>query len=47
MDQVMYKTATAVDFSSETPCPVEADGEILGWLPAKVTLIGRQLNFII
>jgi YegS/Rv2252/BmrU family lipid kinase len=47
IDKVMYKTATAVDFSSETPCPIEADGEILGWLPAKVTLISRQLNLII
>lgn len=46
-EDVWYKTATAVEFSSDHPCPVEADGEILGWLPAKVRMIERQLNFLI
>lgn len=47
IDDVYYKTATALDFTSEGPCPIEADGEILGWLPAKVRMIERQLNFLI
>ena len=47
MDEVLYKTATRVDFTSESPCPIEGDGEILGWLPAKVRMIERQLNFLI
>lgn len=47
MDEVLYKTATAIEFTSESPCPVEADGEILGWLPAKVKMIERQMEFLI
>jgi len=47
IDNVWYKTATSIEFSSDDPCPVEGDGEILGWLPAKVRMIERQLNFLI
>ncbi|MEX1239145.1 MAG: YegS/Rv2252/BmrU family lipid kinase [Cyclobacteriaceae bacterium] len=46
-EEVWYKTATTVEFSSDHPCPIEGDGEILGWLPAKVGMIERQLNFLI
>jgi diacylglycerol kinase (ATP) len=46
-EEVLYKTATTIEFSSSTPCPIEGDGEILGWLPAKVKLIERQMNFLI
>lgn len=47
MDEVQYRTATSIDFSSESPCPIEGDGEILGYLPARVSLIERQLHFLI
>jgi diacylglycerol kinase family enzyme len=47
MDEVSYKTATEVDVTSETACPIEGDGEIFGWLPAKVKLITKQLDFLI
>ncbi|MEX2235004.1 MAG: diacylglycerol kinase family protein [Cyclobacteriaceae bacterium] len=47
MDEVLYKTTTSIEFSSERPCSIEGDGEILGWLPAKVKMIERQLNFLI
>jgi YegS/Rv2252/BmrU family lipid kinase len=47
MEEVWYKTATEIEFSSESPCPIEGDGEILGWLPAKIRLISRQINFLI
>jgi diacylglycerol kinase family enzyme len=40
-------TATAIQLSSESPCPVEGDGEVLGWLPAQVKMIRRQLNFVV
>ena len=46
MDEVLYKSARQIDFSSESPCPIECDGEILGWLPAKVSMTGRQLKFV-
>ncbi len=47
MDEVFYKTATTIRFSSDRPCPIEGDGEILGWLPASVRLIEKQLNFLV
>ncbi|MGC1241283.1 MAG: diacylglycerol kinase family protein [Chryseosolibacter sp.] len=47
LDEVSYKTATAIDFTSTVECPIEADGEILGWLPAKIRMVERQLNFLI
>lgn len=40
------KTETAVDLSAEEPCPVEADGELLGWLPARVELLPSKLDFL-
>lgn len=46
MDEVQYKTATLVEFSSDSPCPIEGDGEILGYLPGKVSMIERQLQFL-
>jgi YegS/Rv2252/BmrU family lipid kinase len=46
-DEVLYKSTTTIEFASEVPCPIEGDGEMLGWLPAKVTMIGRQLEFLI
>jgi diacylglycerol kinase (ATP) len=47
MDEVLYKTATSIEFSSSKPCPIEGDGEILGWLPARVRMIRKRLNFLI
>lgn len=47
MDEVQYKTATSIEFSSESPCPIEGDGEILGYLPGRVSMIERQLYFLI
>ncbi|MEO5602904.1 MAG: diacylglycerol kinase family protein [Cyclobacteriaceae bacterium] len=47
MDKVWYKTTQAIEIQSENPCPIEGDGEILGWLPAKVSLSDRQLEFLI
>jgi diacylglycerol kinase (ATP) len=47
MEEVLYRTTTAIDFSSESPCPIEGDGEVLGWLPAKVKMIAKQLDFLI
>ena len=47
MDEVLYKTATSIECSSESPCPIEGDGEVLGWLPASIRLIERQLAFLI
>jgi diacylglycerol kinase (ATP) len=47
MKDVLYKTATEIELTSKHPCPIEGDGEILGWLPAKVKMFERQLEFLI
>jgi YegS/Rv2252/BmrU family lipid kinase len=47
MEEVLYKTTTQIELTSETPCPIEGDGEVLGWLPARVRMIERQLNFLL
>ncbi len=46
-EEVHYKTATSVEFTSQSPCAIEADGEMFGWLPAKVSMIEKRLNFLI
>ncbi len=45
--EVHYKSTTEISFSSDEPCMIEGDGEILGVLPAKIRLIERQLKFLI
>lgn len=47
MPEVIYQTTSSIDIESESACPVEGDGEILGWLPAKVTVSKRQMEFLI
>jgi YegS/Rv2252/BmrU family lipid kinase len=47
LPEVHYKTATSLEFTSDKPCMIEGDGEILGQLPARVQLIERQLDFLI
>ena len=47
VEGVLYKSAREISFSGEAPCPIEADGEILGWLPARVSMIEKQLQFIV
>jgi YegS/Rv2252/BmrU family lipid kinase len=45
--EVSYKETTSIELTSETNCMLEGDGEIFGTLPAKITLLDRQLNFLI
>lgn len=47
LPEIHYKTTTEISFTSEKECLIEGDGEMLGKLPAKVKLFGRQLEFLI
>ncbi len=47
MQEVQYKHATAIDLKSETACKIEADGELVGLLPARVRVLDRQLAMLI
>ena len=44
--KIQYKEATSVQLSSHKPCLIEADGEILGQLPATVTLCKTKIDFL-
>jgi diacylglycerol kinase family enzyme len=46
MPEVLYRETTAIQFSSNDPCMVEGDGEILGKLPATVELMNRKIDFL-
>jgi diacylglycerol kinase family enzyme len=44
--KIQYKTAETLEITSETPCRIEADGELLGFLPAKVEVIPGRIKFL-
>jgi YegS/Rv2252/BmrU family lipid kinase len=44
--EVHYKAATRVALTSEARCMIEADGEVLGLLPATVFMAERRLKFL-
>jgi len=45
--QVAYRQVRRIAMTSTTECPIEADGEILGVLPASVEMLPRKLKFLI
>jgi diacylglycerol kinase (ATP) len=47
LPKVRYEKTVGLELSSDEPCMIEGDGEILGMLPASVSLLDRQLNFLI
>ena len=47
LKDVHYKKAVSVNFTADAPCMIEGDGEILGVLPAKISIVERQLDFLI
>jgi diacylglycerol kinase (ATP) len=44
--EISYNEAEVIELSSPNPCVVEADGEILGYLPAKVEMIEKQFSIL-
>jgi diacylglycerol kinase (ATP) len=44
--QIMYNEADAIELTSSQTCPVEADGEILGHLPARIEMLPQHLNVL-
>jgi len=45
--KVSYLRTTAVDLTAAGPCAIEADGEWLGWLPARVELARMKVKFLV
>ncbi len=44
--QLHYAQAATLELSADRPCGIEAEGEKIGWLPAKIEVIPRALSFI-
>lgn len=44
--KVVYSTLKHVELTSEKPCRIEADGELLGFLPATVKVLPTQIKFL-
>jgi len=45
-DKVFYNETESMSLSAESPCAIEADGEFLGWLPARVSLLPKHISFL-
>lgn len=44
--EIMYNEAKAIELTSSQTVPVEADGEILGYLPAKIEMLPLHLKVL-
>ena len=43
---ITYDNCSAVEIAAPEPCPVEAEGEWMGWLPAKIEVMPKRINFL-
>ena len=43
---IMYNTCTTIEMTAPEPCPIEAEGEWMGWLPAKIEMLPKGINFL-
>jgi hypothetical protein len=42
----MYNECNAIEISAPEPCAVEAEGEWMGWLPMKIEMQPKKINFL-
>ena len=43
---IAYDACTSIEITAPEPCPIEAEGEWMGWLPAKIEVMPGRVNFI-
>jgi diacylglycerol kinase (ATP) len=44
--KVQYSSAQHLELTAEAPCRIEADGELLGYLPATIVIIPGKIKFL-
>ena len=44
--EISYRKTTAIEFTSESTCAIEADGEFLGVLPARIEMMKETIKFL-
>lgn len=44
--KVQYSSAQHLELTAEAPCRIEADGELLGYLPATIDIIPGKIKFL-
>lgn len=44
--KIEYRSAQTLELTAELPCRIEADGELLGFLPATVQVIPQRIKFL-
>lgn len=46
LSTVSYRTTTKIELTSDQDCPIEADGEIIGKLPVRISILPQRLSFL-
>lgn len=44
--KIEYKKVESLDLTAESPCRIEADGELLGFLPAHIEVLSGRIKFL-
>lgn len=44
--KITYDRLTALELTAPEPCAIEAEGEALGYLPARISLVSAGINFL-
>jgi diacylglycerol kinase family enzyme len=45
-DLIFYNDCTSIQISAPEPCLIEAEGELVGWLPMKIEMLQRKIKFL-
>ena len=45
-DAIHYQSASSAELTAAEPCPIEADGELMGTLPARIEILPGKINFL-
>jgi diacylglycerol kinase (ATP) len=43
---IFYNDCTSIQISAPEPCPIEAEGELMGWLPMKIEMLPKKIKFL-